>query len=119
MGIGALRTSQMLAHADEAFQSGASALLLALMSYQALTENDVSELFRAVTDHTDLPVMVYDNLGTTHFSFTNDLNARIARSPGHRVHQNSRIARQQRRGAEKGPKDSKRHPRERDRWHLG
>ncbi|MBD2765900.1 dihydrodipicolinate synthase family protein [Kocuria sp. cx-455] len=78
VGIGALRTSQVLAHADDATQAGASALLLAPVSYQALTENDVFELFRAVTEHTELPVIVYDNPGTTHFSFTTDLYARIA-----------------------------------------
>ncbi|MBD2763123.1 dihydrodipicolinate synthase family protein [Kocuria sp. cx-116] len=78
VGIGALRTSQVLAHADDAAQAGASALLLAPVSYQALTENDVFELFRAVTEHTELPVIVYDNPGTTHFTFTTDLYARIA-----------------------------------------
>ncbi|MEX3600290.1 dihydrodipicolinate synthase family protein [Kocuria carniphila] len=82
VGIGALRTSHVLAHADDAAHAGASALLLAPMSYQALTENDVFELFRAVTENTELPVIVYDNPGTTHFTFTTDLYARIARLPG-------------------------------------
>lgn len=82
VGIGALRTSQVLANADDAAQAGASALLLAPMSYQALTADDVFELFRAVTEHTDLPVIVYDNPGTTHFTFTTDLYARIAQLPG-------------------------------------
>ena len=40
------------------------------------------ELYRAVTEHTELPVIVYDNPGTTHFTFTTDLYARIARLPG-------------------------------------
>lgn len=82
VGIGALRTSHVLAHADDAVHAGASALLLAPMSYQALTENDVFELFRAVTEHTELPVIVYDNPGTTHFTFTINLYARIAQLPG-------------------------------------
>lgn len=82
VGIGALRTSHVLAHADDAAHAGASALLLAPMSYQALTENDVFELFRAVTEHTELPVIVYDNPGTTHFTFTINLYARIAGLPG-------------------------------------
>ena len=82
IGIGALRTSQVLANADDAAQAGASALLLAPTSYQALTADDVFELFRAVTEHTDLPVIVYDNPGTTHFTFTMDLYARIAQLPG-------------------------------------
>ena len=82
VGIGALRTSHVLAHADDVAHAGASALLLAPMSYQALTENDVFELYRAVTEHTELPVIVYDNPGTTHFAFTTDLYARIAQLPG-------------------------------------
>lgn len=82
VGIGALRTSHVLAHADDAAQAGASALLLAPMSYQVLTEDDVFELFRTVTEHTGLPVIVYDNPGTTHFTFTTDLYARIAQLPG-------------------------------------
>lgn len=82
IGIGALRTSHVLANAADAAQAGASALLLAPMSYQALTADDVVELFRAVTEYTDLPVIVYDNPGTTHFTFTTDLYARIAQLPG-------------------------------------
>lgn len=82
VGIGALRTSHVLAHADDAARAGASALLLAPMSYQALTEHDVFELLRAVTEHTELPVIVYDNPGTTHFTFTTDLYARVAQLPG-------------------------------------
>lgn len=35
-----------------------------------------------MTEHTDLPVIVYDNPRTTHFSFTVDLYARIAALPG-------------------------------------
>ena len=82
VGIGALRTSQVLANADDAAQAGASALLLAPMSYQALTADDVFELFRAVTEHTDLPVIVYDNPGTTHFTFTTELYSRLAALDG-------------------------------------
>jgi 4-hydroxy-tetrahydrodipicolinate synthase len=52
------------------------------MSYQPLTDDDVFELFRTVTEHTELPVIVYDNPGTTQFTFSTDLYARIARLPG-------------------------------------
>lgn len=82
VGIGALRTSQVLAHADSAAQAGASGLLLAPMTYQALTDDDVFELFRAVTEHTGLPVIVYDNPGTTHVTFSIELYGRIAALPG-------------------------------------
>ena len=82
VGIGALRTSHVVANAEAAQAAGASGLLLAPMTYQPLTHDDVVELYRAVTQHTDLPVIVYDNPGTTHFSFTHELYARIAELPG-------------------------------------
>ncbi|WP_026820569.1 dihydrodipicolinate synthase family protein [Arthrobacter castelli] len=81
-GIGGLRTSQVLRHAEEAQEAGASGLLLAPMTYQPLTDDDVYELFRTVTQNSSLPVVVYDNPGTTHFSFTTELYGRIAELPG-------------------------------------
>ena len=82
IGVGALRTSHVLANAEKAEQAGASGLLLAPMTYQPLTEDDVFELFRTVTAGSSLPVIVYDNPGTTHFTFTNELYGRIAELPG-------------------------------------
>lgn len=82
VGIGALRTSDVLANAETAQAAGAEGLLLAPMTYQPLTHDDVFEQFRTVTESTDLPVIVYDNPGTTHFAFTNELYARIAALPG-------------------------------------
>lgn len=81
VGIGALRTSQVLANAEGAQRAGASGLLLAPMTYQPLTDDDVFELFRAVTAHSSLPVIVYDNPATTHFTFSTELYARIAELP--------------------------------------
>lgn len=82
IGVSDLRTSQVLTHADAAEDAGAQGLLLAPMTYQPLTDDDVFELYRAVSEHTRLPVIVYDNPGTTHFSFSIDLYARIAALPG-------------------------------------
>ena len=82
VGVGALRTSHTLANIDNAEHAGAAGILLAPLTYQPLTNDDVFELFRTVTEHTDLPVIVYDNPGTTHFTFTTDLYARIAELPG-------------------------------------
>ncbi|CAG7602410.1 dihydrodipicolinate synthase family protein [Leucobacter soli] len=76
-----LRTSQVLAHVRSAEAAGAAGILLTPMTYQPLTADDVFELFRTVTEHTDLPVIVYDNPGTTHFAFTTGLYARIAELP--------------------------------------
>ena len=82
IGVGALRTSQVLANIRSAEDAGAQAVLLAPMTYQPLTEDDVFELFRTVSEHTSLPVIVYDNPGTTHFTFSLDLYGRIAALPG-------------------------------------
>lgn len=82
VGIGALRTSQVLAHAQSAQQAGAAGLLLAPVSYQPLTEDEVFELFRTVTAASSVPVIVYDNPRTTHFTFTAELYGRIAALEG-------------------------------------
>ncbi len=82
VGVGALRTSHVLTHIAHAEAAGAAGVLLAPMTYQPLTDVDVLELYRTVTDHTHLPVIVYDNPGTTHFTFSIGLYARIAELPG-------------------------------------
>ncbi|MBM7366380.1 dihydrodipicolinate synthase family protein [Gordonia hydrophobica] len=82
VGVGALRTSQVLANVDSAQEAGAAGVLLAPVTYQPLTHDDVFELFRTVSEYTDLPIVVYDNPGTTHFHFSNELYARLAELPG-------------------------------------
>lgn len=82
IGVGALRTSHVLANIDAAESAGAAGILLAPMTYQPLTDEDVFQLFRTVSAHTDLPVIVYDNPGTTHFTFRVELYERIAALPG-------------------------------------
>lgn len=82
IGIGALRTSDVLANIRSAERAGAAGVLLAPMTYQPLTSGEVLELYRTVTASTELPVIVYDNPGTTRFTFSLDLYARIAALPG-------------------------------------
>jgi 4-hydroxy-tetrahydrodipicolinate synthase len=81
VGIGALRTSQVLALAEDAQEAGASGVLLAPVTYQALTDDEVHGLFEDVTASLSVPLVVYDNPGTTHVAFTDDLYASIARLP--------------------------------------
>ncbi|MGO3067170.1 MAG: dihydrodipicolinate synthase family protein [Brevibacterium linens] len=78
VGVGALRTRDVLANVASAEAAGAHGLLLAPVSYQPLTDDEVFGLFRTVTESTDLPVVVYDNPGTTHFTFTTELYSRLA-----------------------------------------
>ncbi|MBF6671675.1 dihydrodipicolinate synthase family protein [Glutamicibacter halophytocola] len=82
IGVGAMRTSHVVEHIDDAAAAGADGVLLAPVGYQRLGESEVLDLYRTATEHSSLPVIVYDNPGTTHFAFSNDLYARIASLPG-------------------------------------
>ncbi len=82
VGIGALRTDDVLRHAADAEAEGADALLLAPMSYIPLTQDEVFHLFVAAASATRLPLCVYNNPGTTNFVFTPALIARLAELPG-------------------------------------
>ncbi|OJZ06118.1 MAG: dihydrodipicolinate synthase family protein [Thiobacillus sp. 63-78] len=81
VGIGAVRTRDVLALADDAQKAGASGVLLAPVSYQKLTGDEVFGLYEAVTRQLSVPLCVYDNPGTTHFEFTDELHGRIAQLP--------------------------------------
>ncbi|QEM84168.1 dihydrodipicolinate synthase family protein [Halomonas binhaiensis] len=81
VGIGALRTRDVLDAAEDAQKAGASGVLLAPMSYQKLSEDEVFGLFDSVTRHLSVPLCVYDNPTTTHFEFSDELHGRIAQLP--------------------------------------
>ena len=81
VGIGALRTRDVLANAERAQQAGASGLLLAPVSYQKLTDDEVYDLYATVSRSLSVPLCVYDNPGTTHFDFSDELHGRIAQLP--------------------------------------
>ncbi|MFC0682619.1 dihydrodipicolinate synthase family protein [Lysobacter korlensis] len=78
VGIGALRTDDVLRHADDAQVAGAAAVLLAPVSYQPLTDDEVFGLYEDVSARCALPLCVYDNPGTTGFTFSDELHIRIA-----------------------------------------
>jgi 4-hydroxy-tetrahydrodipicolinate synthase len=82
IGIGAVRTEHVLEHAHDAQEAGAAAVMLAPVSYQSLTEDEVFGLYADVTASLSVPLCVYDNPGTTHFTFTDELHARVAALPG-------------------------------------
>lgn len=81
IGIGALRTRDVLALAEQAQHVGASAVLLAPVSYQALSSEEVFTLYETVTRTLSISLCVYDNPGTTHFTFSDELHGRIAQLP--------------------------------------
>lgn len=80
-GIGALRTRDVLNNAESAQQAGVGGVLLAPVSYQKLTDNEVFELYATVCRSLSVPLCVYDNPGTTHFEFSDELHGRIAQLP--------------------------------------
>lgn len=81
-GVGAMRTRDVLGCVEDAHTAGASGLLLAPVSYQRLTEEEVYGLYREVSSASDLPIAVYDNPATTGFTFSDELHGRIAKLPG-------------------------------------
>jgi 4-hydroxy-tetrahydrodipicolinate synthase len=78
VGVGALRTRDVLRHVEDAQNAGASAVLLAPMTYQPLTDDEVFGLYNDVSANLSVPLVVYDNPGTTHFHCSDALHARIA-----------------------------------------
>ena len=81
VGIGALRTKDVLLLAEDAQKAGASGLLLAPVSYQKLTDHEVFSHYEAVCKNISIPLCVYDNPSTTHFEFNDVLHGRIAELP--------------------------------------
>lgn len=79
VGVGALRTDEAQALARDAKAAGADGLLLAPMSYTPLLEEEVYQHFAAVAEAGDLPLCIYNNPGTTKFTFSHALIARLAR----------------------------------------
>lgn len=82
VGIGALRTDEAAKLAADAKAAGAAVGLLAPVSYTPLRDDEVYEHFATVAREGGLPVCIYDNPGTTHFSFTPGLVGRVSRIPG-------------------------------------
>ena len=80
VGVGALRTDEAVALTREAMDAGASMGLLAPVSYAPLLDDEVFEHVRAVAA-VGLPICLYNNPGTTHFTFTPGLIERLAVVP--------------------------------------
>ncbi len=81
VGIGALRTDEAVALAADARDAGADGGLLAPVSYTPLLDDEVFAHFEAVAAG-GWPICIYDNPGTTHFTFKPELVGRLSRLPG-------------------------------------
>lgn len=82
VGIGAVGTDQVLRLADDAQRAGANALLLPVMAYQPLSDEEILTFYQTVCRHVSVPVCVYDNPVTTHISLSDELKSAIAALPG-------------------------------------
>lgn len=79
VGVGALRTDDAVELATHARTSGADAVLMAPMSYTPLMDDEAYQHYRAVAAAADLPLCIYNNPGTTHFSFNIALLEKLSR----------------------------------------
>ena len=81
-GIGAMRSSWVNELAREAELVGADGLLLAPVSYTPLTQDEVFAHFEGAAASTGLPICIYNNPSTTHFTFSPELISRLSRLAG-------------------------------------
>ncbi|CAD5255001.1 Dihydrodipicolinate synthase family protein [Alteromonas sp. 38] len=81
VGIGSLRTYDVLKNAEVAQKAGAKALLLAPVSYHPLHEAEVLALYQRVTCEISVPLCIYENPGVTQFSFSDTLYTQVTQLP--------------------------------------
>ncbi|WP_367896929.1 dihydrodipicolinate synthase family protein [Enterobacter vonholyi] len=81
VSIGALRLDDILRLADDAQAAGVSGVLMAPVSYQRLTEDEVFNLYETVTRQLSIPLCIYDNPATTGFAFSDELLFSVAALP--------------------------------------
>lgn len=81
VGVGAMRTDHAVALAEDAAQAGADGLLMAPVSYTPLTQEEAYTHYAAVAAATDLPLCIYNNPSTTHFTFSLALLQSLAEVP--------------------------------------
>jgi 4-hydroxy-tetrahydrodipicolinate synthase len=81
VGIGALRTDEALLLGEDAQGAGAAGVLLAPVSYTPLTDDEVFTHFATVAEALAIKVCIYNNPGTTHFSFSPALIGRLSQLP--------------------------------------
>lgn len=79
VGVGAMRTDEAVTLAQDAEGEGADALLMAPVSYNPLTEEEVFQHYSAVAAATELSICIYNNPGTTSFAFSDDLLVRLSK----------------------------------------
>jgi 4-hydroxy-tetrahydrodipicolinate synthase len=77
-GVGALRMRDILHHVEDAQEAGAAAVILAPMTYEALSDDEVFALYEEVCANLSVPLAVYDNPVATRVTFSDELHSRVA-----------------------------------------
>jgi len=77
-GVGALRMRDILHHVEDAQEAGAAAVILAPMTYEALSDDEVFALYEEVCANLSVPLVVYDNPVATRVTFSDKLHSRVA-----------------------------------------
>ncbi|EHW2954780.1 TPA: dihydrodipicolinate synthase family protein [Escherichia coli] len=71
--IGHVSTDEVMRLAEDAQNAGVNGVLLAPVSYQRLTSDEVFRLYDRVSTELSVPICIYDNAATTGFEFTDEL----------------------------------------------
>jgi 4-hydroxy-tetrahydrodipicolinate synthase len=77
VGVGAMRTSEAVEHAEHAAATGADCLLVVSPYYEPVSDAEVIAYMTAIAD-VGLPVMVYNNPAATGWSMAPELLARLS-----------------------------------------
>lgn len=80
-GVTALNRFEVMEHCAAAVKAGAGGVMLAAQSYLPLQHAEVERLFVYVAEHSPLPVLLYNNPGTTGIDLPLELIARLAQHP--------------------------------------
>lgn len=81
IGVGALTLAETLRNVEAAQKAGAAGLLLSVMTYQPLNDEEVLGFIEDVAANSSIPICVYDNPGTTHVTFTDAMHEHVAALP--------------------------------------
>ncbi|QZN97138.1 dihydrodipicolinate synthase family protein [Symbiopectobacterium purcellii] len=79
--IGAVSTDEVIRLANDAQKAGVKGVMMAPVSYQKLTSEEVFGFYERVTGELSVPLYIYDNPATTGFSFDDELLMRLSFLP--------------------------------------
>ncbi|CBG89259.1 dihydrodipicolinate synthase family protein [Citrobacter rodentium] len=79
--IGHVRAEEVLLLAEDAQKAGVSGVLLAPVSYQKLSADEVFNFYQRITSELSVPLCIYDNAATTGFEFTDELLVSLSSLP--------------------------------------